>query len=52
MLWLAPRYGAVLDRLPEGAALRIFRTLDGVARRRPQHADMIMSVWRKRGVAR
>ena len=52
MLWLAPRYGAVLDRLPEPVALRIFRVLDHIARRRPRHADMIMSVWRKRGAGR
>jgi SAM-dependent methyltransferase len=48
LLWLFSRYGAVLDRLPEGAARRIWRTLDGYARRRPQQSDMIISVWRRR----
>jgi SAM-dependent methyltransferase len=51
MLWLFSRYGQVLDRLPEGAARFIWRRLDGIARRRPQHSDMIISVWRKPGVA-
>src|SRR5581483_6982553 len=48
MLWLAPRWGAVLDRVPERAASTIWRGLDRIARARPQHADMIVSVWRKR----
>jgi SAM-dependent methyltransferase len=47
LLWLFSRYGQVLDRLPPRVALRIWRTLDALARRRPQHADMIISVWRK-----
>jgi SAM-dependent methyltransferase len=48
MLWLFSRYGAVLDRLPEGAARTIWRGFDAIARRRPQDSDMIISVWRKR----
>jgi SAM-dependent methyltransferase len=47
MLWLAPRWGSLLDRLPEGAARRVWRALDRIAHRRPQHADMIISIWRK-----
>ncbi|HZP58147.1 MAG TPA: class I SAM-dependent methyltransferase [Dehalococcoidia bacterium] len=47
MFWLAPGYGALLDRVPEGAARRIWRALDAVARTRPRHADMIISVWRR-----
>lgn len=49
MLWLFSRYGRVLDRLPEGAARFVWRRLDGMARSRPQHADMIISVWKKPG---
>ena len=48
MLWLAPRWGAVLDRMPSRTASTIWRRLDRIARRRPQHADMIVSVWKKR----
>ncbi len=48
MLWLAPRWGAVLDRLPQRAASMVWRRLDRFARGRPQHADMIISTWRKR----
>jgi SAM-dependent methyltransferase len=51
MLWLFSRYGAVLDRLPAGAATTIWKALDTAARNRPQHADMIFSVWRKPGAA-
>jgi SAM-dependent methyltransferase len=47
MLWLFSRYGAVLDRLPEPVATAIWRTFDRIARGRPQHSDMIISVWRK-----
>jgi SAM-dependent methyltransferase len=49
LLWLFSRYGALLDRLPEGVARRLWHVMDRLARRRPQHADMIISVWRKRG---
>ena len=49
MLWLFSRYGSVLDRLPDAAARRIWSMLDGAARNRPQHSDMIISVWRKPG---
>ena len=48
-LWLAPGYGTMLDRFPERAAKAIWNTLDRGARRRPQHSDMIISVWRKPG---
>ena len=51
MLWLFSRYGSVLDRLPGRAAQAIWSGLDRLARRRPQHSDMIISVWRKPGAA-
>lgn len=51
MLWLFSRYGQVLDRLPERAAATIWRGFDAAARKRPQHSDMIISVWRKPGAA-
>ncbi len=51
LLWLFSRYGAVLDKLPEGIATAIWGGLDRVARSRPEHSDMIISVWRKPGAA-
>jgi SAM-dependent methyltransferase len=51
MLWLMFGYGTFLDRLPARAATSIWNGLDRLARRRPQHADMIISVWRKSGGA-
>ncbi len=47
LLWLAAGYGETLDRLPELAARLIWRTLDRIVRGRPQHADIIISIWRK-----
>lgn len=47
LLWLMFGWGAFLDRLPEGAANRIWRALDGYANKRPSQSDMIISVWRK-----
>ena len=41
-------YGALLDRLPARAADVVLRGFDRAARRRPQHADMIIAVWRRR----
>lgn len=49
MLWNFSRYGWVLDRLPEPGAGAIWRGLDRIVRTRPQHSDMIISVWRKPG---
>ncbi|MDP9236795.1 MAG: class I SAM-dependent methyltransferase [Chloroflexota bacterium] len=49
MLWNCLRYGWVWDRIPEPAAAAIWRGLHRIARRRPQHSDMIISVWRKPG---
>jgi SAM-dependent methyltransferase len=49
LLWLFSRYGSVLDHLPQPAARVIWSGLNRLARRRPQHADMIISVWRKPG---
>lgn len=48
LLWLLPRWGQALDRLPLGPAGTVWRALDRIARRRPHDADMIISVWRKR----
>lgn len=48
LLWNVTTYGWLLDKLPETAAERAWRLLDGVARRRPGQADMIISVWRRR----
>jgi SAM-dependent methyltransferase len=52
LLWLMFGWGALLDRLPEGAARRIWSALDSYARRRPGRADMIISVWRRPGAPR
>ena len=49
LLWLFSRYGALLDHIPERAASAIWKTLDRITRSHPQHADMIISVWRKPG---
>jgi len=51
LLWNVLPYGWTLDHLAEGAAERVWRGLDRIARTRPQHSDMIFSVWRKRGAA-
>ncbi len=51
LLWNVRYYGWALDHLPEGAAERVWRGLDWMVRARPQHSDMIFSVWRKRGAA-
>lgn len=47
LLWLFATYSDLLDRLPERWARRVWHGLDRVARERPRHADMIVSVWRK-----
>lgn len=47
LLWLFSRYGQALDLMPEHIASAIWRALDGLARTRPQHSDMIIAVWRK-----
>jgi SAM-dependent methyltransferase len=49
MLWNFSRYGWVLDKLPERVASGVWHGLDAAVRRRPQHSDMIISVWRKPG---
>jgi len=48
MLWNFPRYGWLLDHLPERAATVIWNAIDRVARPMPRHADMIISIWRKK----
>jgi SAM-dependent methyltransferase len=52
LLWLFGPYARVLDALPERAARGIWRGLDRAARGRPQHADMIISTWRRTDAAR
>ena len=51
MLWNVAPYAWTLDHLPEGVAERAWRALDRIVRTRPQHSDMIFSIWRKRGAA-
>jgi SAM-dependent methyltransferase len=51
MLWNVAPYGWTLDHLPEGVAGRVWHALDRIGRNRPQHSDMIFSIWRKRGAA-
>jgi SAM-dependent methyltransferase len=48
LLWLMFGWGSLLDRLPEGAARRLWTALDRYASKRPQQSDMIISVWRRR----
>jgi SAM-dependent methyltransferase len=53
LMWLFFGWGSLLDRLPQPLARGIWRALDRSARGRPQHADMIISVWRRpRGPSR
>jgi SAM-dependent methyltransferase len=47
LLWLLPRWGKLLDRLPKELSLGCWAALDRVARGRPAWADMIISVWRR-----
>jgi len=47
LMWLFGPYSRMLELLPERAANGAWRTLDGIARHRPQHADMIISTWRR-----
>ena len=47
MLWNAPGYTWLADHAPEAFAERTCRTLDRLARGKPQHADTIISIWRK-----
>jgi len=51
MLWNVAVYKWALDHMPEPAAEWIWHRLDRVVRSRPQHSDMIFSIWRKRGAA-
>ena len=51
MLWNVGPYARVLDYLPEPAATRVWHALDRFVRNRPQHSDMIFSIWRKRSAA-
>ncbi|MDE3096415.1 MAG: methyltransferase domain-containing protein [Chloroflexota bacterium] len=47
LFWLFEPYGRLLDALPERAAATLWRRLDRLARARPRHADMIISIWRR-----
>ena len=49
MLWNVAWYAWLLDRLPERSAEAVWWVLDRMVRNRPQHSDMIFSIWRKRG---
>jgi SAM-dependent methyltransferase len=51
MLWNVAPYAWTLDHLPQGIAEFVWRALDRIVRRRPQHSDMIFSIWRKRDSA-
>ncbi len=51
MLWNVAPYAWALDHMPERAADRLWHGLDRIVRSRPQHSDMIFSIWRKRGAA-
>jgi len=46
MLWLLPRWGVLLDRLPGALTRPLLVALDRVAHRLPALSDMIISVWR------
>jgi len=48
MLWNFTN-GWLLDQLPEPLGRGIWVALDGLVRKRPQHSDVIISVWRKPG---
>ncbi len=47
LLWNAPGYTWLADHVPPTLADRTCGALDRLARSRPQHADTIISVWRK-----
>lgn len=51
MLWNFSRYGWLLDTMPERLSSAVWHGLDRFVRNRPQHSDMIISVWRKPGAA-
>jgi SAM-dependent methyltransferase len=46
MMWLFPRWGRLLSRLPESASGTVLRGLDQAARRAPRLADVLITVWR------
>jgi hypothetical protein len=47
MFWLLPVWRRALKLVPRRVAFLILRLADGVARRAPSMADMIISVWRR-----
>lgn len=51
LLWLFPRFGEMLDRLPAPLGAGVWHALDRFAQRQPALADMIISVWRPLTVA-
>jgi len=46
MLWLFPRWGELLERLPAPLGAGLWSAVDRMAERLPALADMIVSVWR------
>jgi SAM-dependent methyltransferase len=51
LLWLFPRFGETLDRLPRPLGAGVWNALDRIAQRSPALSDMIISVWRPLGRA-
>lgn len=47
LFWPVPGYGKALNLMPDAIAFRLWRAFDGIARKRPQDADMIVSVWKR-----
>jgi SAM-dependent methyltransferase len=47
MLWLAPGWGPLLDRLPAPVARALLHCLDRIAHRCPALADVIVATWEK-----
>lgn len=47
LFWQFPRWGALLDLLPELVATNVWHTLNRAAYRLPGMSDMIISVWRR-----
>jgi len=47
LFWPVPGYGKALNLMPDAIAFRLWQGLDRIARKRPQDADMIVSVWKR-----
>jgi len=46
--WMVPGWGALLSRLPVAQTQRILNGADRIARRHPDLADFVVSIWRPR----